>query len=109
MNEADEPVVVVATIKPLEGKADEVEAALRAAVREVHAEPGCRRYALHRATAGGAFVLIEQWASAQALDTHSKQPALAELRRRLDGLLAERLDVVVLDALPEGDPELGAL
>lgn len=110
MSEADNEVVVVATITPREGKADEVEAALREAVREVHTEPGCQLYALHRRPRQDAgFVMIEKWDSAHALDAHSKGQALTALTQRLDGLLTEPPAVVVLDALPEGDGQRGAL
>jgi Antibiotic biosynthesis monooxygenase len=40
-------VVVVATVYPASGRADEVRAALLRAVPRVHAEDGCELYALH--------------------------------------------------------------
>lgn len=101
-------VVVVATITPLEGREADVETALREAVPAVHEEPGCLLYALHRAPSG-AFVMVERWASAEALRVHGKAAALAALGRRLDGLLAVPNDVQVLEPLPAGHAEIGAV
>lgn len=105
-----EGVVVVATALAAEGKEAQVEEALRTAVRAVHGEPGCERYALHRDTrTPSKFVMLEKWASGPALGAHGKGAALTELTAALDGLLAEPLDVQVLTPLPDGDRALGAL
>ncbi|MQA16477.1 MAG: antibiotic biosynthesis monooxygenase [Pseudonocardiaceae bacterium] len=106
----DDAVIVVATITPKEGQEDAVESALREAVRGVHLEEGCLRYALHRTLDDPArFVMIEKWESAAALDAHSRAAALAELGGRLKGMLAGPTDVVRLTALPDGDSVLGRL
>jgi quinol monooxygenase YgiN len=105
-----ENVVVVATIEAKEGNEDRVEQALRTAVRAVHGEPGCLKYALHRDPRNPAkFVMIENWESADALRTHGKAAPLAELGAALDGLLAGQLDVQTFTALPDGDENLGKL
>ena len=101
-------VVVVAVATPAEGRGDDVREALLAAVRRVHGEPGCELYALH-AREDGAFVMIERWASADALREHGRGEALAELGAALDGALARPLDVTRMTALPAGDPDKGAL
>ncbi|MDQ0377863.1 putative quinol monooxygenase [Amycolatopsis thermophila] len=109
MNQTD-GVVVIATMQAAEGKETQVEEALRAAVRAVHAEPGCERYALHRdPRSPSTFVMLEKWASGSALGAHGKGAALAELTAALDGLLAKPMDVQVLTPLPDGDPQRGAL
>ncbi|MFD4191732.1 MULTISPECIES: putative quinol monooxygenase [Amycolatopsis] len=109
MNQTD-AVVVIATIEAAEGKEAQVEEALRTAVRAVHPEPGCERYALHRdAKSPTTFVMVEKWASGPALGAHGKGAALAELNAALDGLLAKPLDVQLLTPLPDGDGKLGAL
>ncbi|NIH83008.1 putative quinol monooxygenase [Amycolatopsis viridis] len=109
MNQND-VVVVIATLEAADGKESQVEEALRTAVRAVHAEPGCERYALHRASSSPTtFVMVEKWASGQALRVHGKGPALAELGKTLDGLLAKPMDLQILTPLPDGDPQLGAL
>ena len=102
-------VIVVATITPQEGKEQQVRDTLRVAVEKVHAEPGCELYALHEATNGSDFVMIEKWASVEALDAHGAAPALAELGGALADLLAAPLDVRTFTALPAGDASKGAL
>jgi quinol monooxygenase YgiN len=100
-------VVVVATITPSEGNYDDVRQALLAAVPQVHEEAGCERYALHED--GERFVLIEQWESASALETHSDGEVLRNAGRALAGKLAGKVDVRSLSAVPAGDPVKGAL
>lgn len=105
---ADDNVVVVATFEAAAGNEEKVEQALRAAVPAVHAEPGCLRYALHRdRRSPSTFVLIENWASPEAVDAHRAGPALAELVAAVDGLLARPLDVQLLTPMPGGDAERG--
>jgi quinol monooxygenase YgiN len=105
-----EPRVVVATLIAKPGKEDIVETALRQAAAKVHTEPGCLLYALHRkAGAGGHFVMIEKWASAEALGVHNKAAALRELGPVLADALQGPAEITVLDPLPAGDAGLGAL
>ncbi len=101
------PVVVVATIVPKPAHLEEVAAALQTAVGQVHPEDGCELYALHRNDE--RLVMIEQWSSAETLRVHGRGPALARLTAALDGLLAGPLDVVMLTAVPAGDPVKGQL
>lgn len=101
-------VVVVAVAVPAEGRADDVRQAFTTAVARVHGEPGCELYALHERE-DGAFVMIERWASADALREHGRGAALAELGAALEGALAQPLDVTRMTALPAGDPDKGAL
>lgn len=110
MTPAHEPIIIVATLDPAEGKAAEVEQSCRQAVRAVHNEPGCQRFALHRAADGsGALVLIEKWESEAALDAHVKAPAYADLGKKLDGALAVPPQITYLQQLPEGDERLGVV
>lgn len=105
---SNDAIVVVATAEAAAGQEEKVEHAFRAAVRAVHAEPGCELYALHRdPRSPSTFVMVEKWASAEALRVHSKSAALAELGPALDGLLAKPLDVRTLTPLPDGDERLG--
>ena len=100
-------VVVVATIIPLPEYRDEVIAAITATIPEVHAEDGCELYALHRAE--DRLVMIEKWASPEALSTHSRGPALAAMNPQLAGKVTARPEVIVLQAVPAGDPPKGQL
>ena len=53
--------------------------------------------------------MIEQWESSEALATHADAEALQALNPRLEGKLAEKTDVQVLNPLPVGADELGRL
>ena len=55
------------------------------------------------------LVMVERWASADALDVHSKGPNLVALTSALAGLVAGAPDVVLLEAVPAGDPVKGQL
>ena len=100
-------VVVVATITPLPDHRDEVIAAFTETIPQVHAEDGCELYALHQAE--DRLIMVEKWASREALATHSKGAALAGMNPKLAGKVAGRPEVIVLDAVPAGEPGKGAL
>jgi len=100
-------ITVVATITPLAGHKDAVREAFLAAIPQVHAEDGCELYSLHENA--DVFVMVEQWASREALAVHSKAAALAELGPKLAGKTAGPAVVVVLDQVPAGDPVKGRL
>ena len=95
-------VVVVATIIPQSEHAEAVREAVLAAVPQVHAEEGCERYALHEAR-DGSLVMIEQWASPEALAAHGKGEPFTERSRQLEGKLAGAPQLQVLTAVPVGD------
>jgi quinol monooxygenase YgiN len=100
-------VVVVATIIPLPEHRDEVIAALTQTIPKVHAEDGCELYALHQAA--DRLVMIEKWASSEALATHSRGAALAAMNPQLKGKVTGSAEVIVLQAVPAGDPPKGEL
>lgn len=100
-------VVVVATVFPVPGRADAVRAALLRAVPRVHAEAGCELYALHESD--DRLVLIEKWASSDALGTHAAAEALADLRAELDGNIVGDLDIQLMTSVPGGTPAQGVL
>ncbi len=100
-------VVVVATITPRPEHHDEVIAAFTAIIPQVHAEDGCELYALHQTS--DRLVMIEKWASREALDAHIRGAALAVLSPQLAGKTTGPAQVVVLDAVPAGEPAKGQL
>jgi quinol monooxygenase YgiN len=100
-------VVVVATITPLPGQVEAVREAILAAVPAVHEEPGCELYALHEGE--GEFVLVERWASADALRVHGSAEALRTLGGQLAGKVAGAADVKRLTPVPAGEAEKGAV
>jgi len=101
-------VVVVATIRPKAEHRAEVIAAMRKAIAAVHAnDDGCLLYALHEGD--DRLVMVEKWASPEALAVHARGPALAELNQALDGRTEGQLDVQILQPHPAGMPEQGTL
>jgi quinol monooxygenase YgiN len=101
-------IVVVATIRPLEGRHDELRAAYEDVVGKVHeADQGCELYALH--DGGDRLVLIEKWESADALDRHATGPTMTAMRSQVTEMVQGKSEVVVLDALPAGVPALGTI
>ncbi|WP_037682458.1 putative quinol monooxygenase [Streptomyces griseus] len=105
-----EPVVLVATLVAKPGQEELVEKTFRAAIPAVHAEPGCLLYALHRkAGATGEFVMIEKWASQEALGAHMKGAAMREIGVALAQALAGPPEALFLEAIPVGAPESGAI
>jgi quinol monooxygenase YgiN len=101
-------VVVVATLRPLPEHRAEVIAAMEKTIADVHThDDGCLLYALHEGD--DRVVMVEKWASAEALAKHSRGPALAELNRALSGRLEGSLDVQVLRPHPAGTPAQGTL
>jgi quinol monooxygenase YgiN len=100
-------VVVVATIRPVPDRRAEVIAALETVIAQVHAEDGCLLYALHEGA--DRLVIIEKWSSADALADHSRGAAVAELRKRLDGLVEGATDVQMLQPHPAGTADQGTV
>ena len=100
-------VVVVATIIPLPEHRDEVIATLTATIPKVHAEDGCELYALHQAE--DRLMMIEKWASPEALSSHRRGAILAAMNPQLAGKVAAPAEVIVLQAVPAGDPPKGQL
>ncbi|MDX6669690.1 MAG: hypothetical protein QOI91_53 [Solirubrobacteraceae bacterium] len=102
-------VVVAASFKVKDGREQEAEDVLREVIRETHKEDGCQLYALHRGMDdSGRFVILERWRSREDLDAHLRQPHVARLGAMADAL-DEPAGVWFTTALPEGDPDKGAL
>lgn len=101
-------VVVVATAFPAPEHRADVIAAFQAAIVRVHSEePGCELYALHEGR--DRLVMIEKYASQDAVAEHVKGGALAELQASLAGKLSSDIDVQILAPHPAGTTGKGAL
>jgi len=100
-------VVVVATIVPAAEHRDEVIAAIKETIGQVHDEDGCELYALNEAP--DRLIMIEKWASAEALAVHGRGANLAALNPKLAGKVAGPPEVIVLRQVPAGDPGKGQL
>lgn len=101
-------VIIVATAFPAPEHKAEVIAAFEAAMEKVHGdEPGCELYALHEGR--DRLVMIEKYASQDAVEAHIKGAGLAQLRAALAGKLSGEMDVQVLTPHPAGLAGKGAL
>jgi len=100
-------VVVVATIVPLPEHREAVIAALTETIGQVHAEDGCELYSLNEAP--DRLIMIEKWASQEALATHSRGANLAVLASKLAGKVTGAPEVIVLQQVPAGALGKGAL
>ena len=77
-------------------------------IADVHAhDDGCLLYALHEGD--DRLVMVEKWASADALAGHSRGAALAGLNQALRGRLEDGPDVHVLQPHPAGIPAQGTV
>lgn len=101
------PIVVVATLTAKPESVETVRNACKQAIETVHNEPGCELYSLHEAD--GTFVFVEQWADADALQTHSGAPSVATLFGAVGEHLTGAPDVKMLQPVPAGDPAKGRL
>ncbi|OBK71351.1 putative quinol monooxygenase [Mycobacterium sp. 1274761.0] len=97
------PVVVVATLKAKSESVETVREAGKKALAAVHEEPGCDLYSLHEAE-DGTFIFVEQWADGDALQAHSKAPAVAEFFGAIGEHLDGAPDIKLLQTVVGGDP-----
>jgi quinol monooxygenase YgiN len=92
-------VLAVITTKP--GKREAVLREFRANMPAVHAEDGCIEYspavdaegigAIQTAFGPDSFVVIEKWASADALKAHAKAPHMVAYAARTKDMIANRV------------------
>ena len=99
--------VIVATIIPKPDQFDAVEAVLTGLIPQVHDEDGCELYALHKGK--DRFVFVEKWRDMSALGVHGGGPNIKALGEGLKGLVTGAPDVQILEAVPAGDAEKGAV
>ena len=79
-----EGVILVAMVKAKPGQEEAVKEVLESLVEPTRKESGCLCYNLHQARDDKTqFMFYEQWASKEALDTHSKTPHLKALGEKL--------------------------
>ena len=95
------PVVITAVFTPADGRKDDLVAALRATIPAVHGEPGCDLYAIHDAS-DGTIVLIEKWASQEALDGHNAGEPIAALASAVQSLLGAPVALSTMAPIPLG-------
>lgn len=94
-------VRVVAVLQGLPGAGAELLAGWPGLATQVRAEHGCLGYDLHRVAGDDdRFVVLERWASLEALAAHGQSPHMREFGRTAAALLAAPTDVIVLEDSP---------
>lgn len=97
---ADE-VRVVAVLRAAPGAGAELVALWPALAEQVRAEDGCLAYDLHRVLGDDdRLVVLERWASLDALARHGRSPHMQEFGARSAALLASPAEVLVLEDGP---------
>lgn len=85
-----ESIEVVATFQAKAGQGDQLAAAVTAVLETVRAEDGCLRYDFYRVRRDDeAFVMLEEWASKNALQAHGETETFQTLMRQLGDVVAE--------------------
>lgn len=103
-------IVVTVLFRAQPGREADAEAAFAEVMPPTHAEEGCVRFALHRvAGEPGRYLLVERWATREALDQHIATPHIAAFRARGADIWAEPPQLTVADPLPVGDPAKATL
>ncbi len=106
---SDNAVIVFASFRPIAGKQQALHELLSFMVEHTRAEPGCERYDLYRRHGDDAddaddadevtFHLFERYRNDEALQAHRDSGHYVEYRRRVTELLANPIEVLVLDGL----------
>src|SRR5689334_18714494 len=88
--------VVVARMAGLAGRAGELRELLVARARVARREPGCVDYEVAELLDEPAgFLVVETWATAEAMRAHFASAAHADYRHQVDEMLATPSEVVV--------------
>lgn len=92
------PAIVFATFRPHPDKVEALRQSLDTMIENSRSEPGCQTYDLYRSGDDGSpvFHLFERYADADALEAHRASEHYKRYRAGLPDLLAEPVEVVVL-------------
>jgi quinol monooxygenase YgiN len=92
-------VIAVADMFGIIGRRDELAKLLRRFEQRAGAEPGCLRYTFAPTLSDPThFVLLSEWDSVDALDSHYRSETFADFQFELDGLLARPSELIVYSA-----------
>jgi quinol monooxygenase YgiN len=95
------PLRAIVLIKTQPGRGVEQKAAFASLAPTVRAEPGCLRYDLHAVEGDpDRFVLIEEWASAEALQAHDASEHMREADDANRVFRAGQAEVFLLEPVP---------
>lgn len=87
-------VTVIATLHARPGQEVALEARMRSMIEATRREAGCIRYDMHRAADDAAsLIMVEYWASAEALQAHDDSAHMAALVADLPALVDRPVEV----------------
>jgi len=84
-----QPLVVVASISAISGRALELRPLLKALLSPTLAEPGCLRYEMNESLDGEGWVFTEQWQSEVHWQHHRRSPYMTQFEAAAGNLIAE--------------------
>lgn len=90
-------VRVIARAVAQRGRGDELKVLLRGLVQPTLAESGCKYYELFESNIAGIFLFNELWESQEHLDAHAASSHFMEIFDKARALLAEPLEVHLLN------------
>ena len=99
-NEGMSQIRVVARVIAKSGQETALREVLRGMLAPTHAEPGCIFYELYQSDDPARFYFYELWESMAALDRHVETPHFQNLVAVLPDLVAEPLEVNLVEAVP---------
>jgi quinol monooxygenase YgiN len=87
-------VVCVAEFWALEGKTNELVAALHSLIKATHKEPGCMRYELNqRVDDDHGVTFVEKWKDRKSFDEHCQTPYIKHFFDDVRPQLVEKFEV----------------
>jgi quinol monooxygenase YgiN len=91
---ADRKITVLARIKAKAGMEERVKRELLALVAPSRSEEACLDYDLHQSVDDKSlFMFYENWTSKGALDKHLEMPYLDAFDEKVEGMLAEPVEI----------------
>jgi quinol monooxygenase YgiN len=97
-------IVAVVVYRTHLGRTEEALEAFRRVIEATHSEQGARTCALAQSDEDpSVLVLIERWATQDAIDQHLAQPYVARFAQESEGLFSADPEVYFLKGLPFGD------
>ena len=98
----DKKVTVLAKCKAKPGMEEDVKKEIMALVAPTRLESGCINYDLHQSSDDKTlFILYENWISKKDLDEHLAMPYLKAFLDKADEILAEPVDIALLEMISE--------
>ena len=99
------PIIAVGDMCGILGRRDELVALLEGFERWAARRPGCRRYTFGATlTDPSRFVLVSEWDSKAALDSHYRSTEFADFQFGLHGLLARPSELTIFSSDAESRP-----